>query len=50
MTVTPPVHLGTLDVNLLCGVVLRGGNAARAVQEGGILKTVYDQVVMNLVT
>lgn len=38
MTVTPPVHPGTLDVNLLCGVMVRGGNAAGAVQEGGIFR------------
>lgn len=54
MTVPPPVHLGTLDVSLLCGGgsqrAVLDGNGAVAVQEGGILRLFFDQVVMNLVT
>lgn len=42
MTVPPPVHPGTLDVNLLCSGggqrAVLAGNAAMAVQEGGILR------------
>lgn len=38
----PPVHPGTLDVNLLCSGggqrAVLAGNAAMAVQEGGILR------------
>lgn len=42
MTVPPPVHPGTLDMNLLCGGggqrAVLPGNTAVAVQEGGILR------------
>lgn len=42
MTAPLPVHLGTLDVSLLCGGGSQGagldGNGAVAVQESGILR------------